>query len=66
MLLHLSSDFVKVCTANVQTVYIVTVGSVIIGTVKAMLRGVNEFLLLRKLFLVRLGRYSAHNEVYDS
>jgi len=39
-------------TEDIQTVYIVTVSSVIIGTVNAMLRGVNKLL---NIFLVRLG-----------
>jgi len=39
-------------TEDVQTVYIVTVSSVISGTVNAMLRGLNELL---NIFLVRLG-----------
>jgi hypothetical protein len=42
-------------TEDVRTVYIVTVSSVLIGTVKAMLRVVNEFLPLLNIFLVRLG-----------
>jgi hypothetical protein len=42
-------------TEDVQTFYIVTVSSVIIDTVKAMLRVVNEFLLLLNIFLDRLG-----------
>ena len=39
---------------DVQTVYIVTVSSVTIGKIKAMLRSANEFLLLLNIFLVRL------------
>jgi len=44
-------------TEDVQTVYtrIVTVSSVIIGRVKTILSGVNEFLLLLNIFLVRPG-----------
>jgi hypothetical protein len=42
-------------TEDDRTVYVVTVSSAIIGTVKAMLRGGNEFLLLLNIFLVRLG-----------